>query len=83
MELFFFLLGLLLLAFPIIAVVALVKSIGLGERLFRADSRQSSAQLSDRHRARCRQGRQRQRDLRRRLLLPSRNLSPTPEPDQA
>jgi hypothetical protein len=38
MELFFFLLGLLLLAFPIIAVVALVKSIGLGERLFRAEA---------------------------------------------
>jgi uncharacterized membrane protein len=39
MELFFFLLGLLLLAFPIIAVVALVKSIGLGERLLRAEAR--------------------------------------------
>jgi uncharacterized membrane protein len=39
MELFFFLLGLLLLAFPIIPVVALVKSIGLGERLLRAEAR--------------------------------------------
>jgi uncharacterized membrane protein len=38
-ELFFFLLGLLLLAFPIIAVVALVKSIGLGEQLRRVDAR--------------------------------------------
>jgi uncharacterized membrane protein len=33
METFFVLLGLLVLAFPIIAIVALVKSIGLGERL--------------------------------------------------
>src|ERR1700730_2130411 len=39
MELFFFLLGLLLLAFPIIAIVALVKSIGLGERLRRLEAR--------------------------------------------
>jgi uncharacterized membrane protein len=38
MELFFFLLGLLLLAFPVIAVVALVKSIGLGERLRRLEA---------------------------------------------
>jgi hypothetical protein len=38
MELFFFLLGLLQLAFPVIAVVALVKSIGLGDRLRRIDA---------------------------------------------
>jgi uncharacterized membrane protein len=39
MESFFLLLGLFLLAAPVIAVVALVKSIGFGERLRRADAR--------------------------------------------
>jgi uncharacterized membrane protein len=39
MELFFVLLGLLLLAFPIIAIAALVKSVGLGERLRRLEAR--------------------------------------------
>ena len=38
MNLFFFLLGLSLLAFPIVAVVALVKSVGLGERLRRVEA---------------------------------------------
>ena len=33
MDLFFVLLALLLLAFPIIAIAALVKSVGLGEHL--------------------------------------------------
>jgi uncharacterized membrane protein len=44
MELLFFLLGLLLLAFPIIAVVALVKSIGLAERLRRVETRLAAIQ---------------------------------------
>jgi uncharacterized membrane protein len=39
MDLFFVLLALLLLAFPIIAIAALVKSVGLGERLRRVDAR--------------------------------------------
>jgi len=39
MELFFLLIGLLLLAFPIIAVVALAKSTGLAARLFRVEAR--------------------------------------------
>src|SRR5262249_44327061 len=39
MEGFFILLGLLVLAFPVIAVVALVKSIGAGERLRRIEFR--------------------------------------------
>jgi uncharacterized membrane protein len=39
MEAFFILLGLLLLAFPIIAIVALVKSVGLGDQLRRLDAR--------------------------------------------
>src|SRR5438093_12460725 len=39
MELFFFLLGLLLLAFPIIAITALVKSVGLAEHLRRLEAR--------------------------------------------
>jgi uncharacterized membrane protein len=39
MESFFLLLGLFLLAAPVIAVVALVKSIGFAERLRRADAR--------------------------------------------
>jgi len=39
MELFFVLLGLLLLAFPIIAIAALVKSVGLGEHLRRLEAR--------------------------------------------
>ena len=39
MDLFFVLLALLLLAFPIIAIVALVKSVGLGEHLRRVDAR--------------------------------------------
>src|SRR5260370_571204 len=37
METFFVLLGLLVLAFPIIAIVALVKAIGVGEQLRRVD----------------------------------------------
>jgi hypothetical protein len=37
METFFVLLGLLVLAFPIIAIVALVKAIGLGNQLRRVD----------------------------------------------
>jgi hypothetical protein len=37
METFFVLLGLLVLAFPIIAIVALVKAIGLGDQLRRVD----------------------------------------------
>ena len=44
MELFFFLLGLLLLAFPIIAIIALVKSIGLAERLRRVEARLAAIQ---------------------------------------
>jgi uncharacterized membrane protein len=39
MELFFLLIGLLLLAFPIIAVVGLAKSTGLAARLFRVEAR--------------------------------------------
>jgi uncharacterized membrane protein len=39
MDLFFVLLGLLLLAFPIIAIAALVKSVGLGEHLRRVEAR--------------------------------------------
>jgi uncharacterized membrane protein len=39
MDLFFVLLALLLLAFPIIAIAALVKSVGLGEHLRRVDAR--------------------------------------------
>jgi len=39
MELFFLLLGLLLLAFPIIAIAALVKSVSLGEHLRRVETR--------------------------------------------
>jgi uncharacterized membrane protein len=39
MELFFLLIGLLLLAFPIIAVVALAKSTGLAARLVRVEAR--------------------------------------------
>ena len=39
MDLFFVLLGLLLLAFPIIAITALVKSVGLGEHLRRVEAR--------------------------------------------
>jgi uncharacterized membrane protein len=39
MELIFSLLVLLLLAFPVIAVIALVKSVGLGERLRRLEAR--------------------------------------------
>ena len=39
MELFFLLLGLLLLAFPIIAIVALVTAVGLRDRLRRLDTR--------------------------------------------
>src|SRR6266852_3992445 len=39
MESFFILLGLLLLAFPIVAIVALVKSVGLGDQLRRVDAR--------------------------------------------
>jgi len=39
METFFVLLGLLVLAFPIIAIVALVKAIGLGDQLRRVDVR--------------------------------------------
>jgi uncharacterized membrane protein len=39
MDLFFVILGLLLLAFPIIAIVALVKVVGLGDRLRRLETR--------------------------------------------
>jgi uncharacterized membrane protein len=39
MDLSFFLLEVLLLAFPIVAIVALVKSIGLGDRLRRLEAR--------------------------------------------
>ena len=35
----FVLLGLIVLSFPIVAIVALVKSIGLGDRLFRLEKR--------------------------------------------
>jgi uncharacterized membrane protein len=39
MDLFFVVLGLLVLAFPIMAIVALVKSVGLGEQLRRVETR--------------------------------------------
>src|SRR3954447_6242485 len=39
MDAFFVVLGLLVLAFPIIAIVALVKSVGLGEQLRRVETR--------------------------------------------
>ena len=39
MDLFFVVLALLLLAFPIMAIVALVKSVGLGEQLRRVETR--------------------------------------------
>ena len=39
MDLFFVVLALLVLAFPIIAIVALVKSVGLGEQLRRVETR--------------------------------------------
>jgi hypothetical protein len=43
MELFFVLLGLVLLTFPIIAIAALVKSVGLGEHLRRLEVRLAGA----------------------------------------
>ena len=46
MELFFNLLGLLLLGFPIIAIVALVKSVGLGEHLRRLEARLAAVERS-------------------------------------
>ena len=39
MDAFFVVLALLVLAFPIIAIVALVKSVGLGEQLRRVETR--------------------------------------------
>jgi len=39
MDAFFVVLGLLVLAFPIMAIVALVKSVGLGEQLRRVETR--------------------------------------------
>src|SRR3954453_13538211 len=39
MDAFFVVLALLVLAFPIIAIVALVKSVGLGEQLRRVEAR--------------------------------------------
>jgi uncharacterized membrane protein len=46
MDLFFVLLGLLLLAFPIIAIAALVKSVGLGEHLRRVEARLAALERS-------------------------------------
>ena len=43
MEALFILLVLLLLAFPIIAIVALVKAVGLGDQLRRLDARLAAA----------------------------------------
>ena len=39
MDTFFVLLGLLVLAIPIVAIVALVKAVGLGEQLRHVDAR--------------------------------------------
>src|SRR5262245_66043898 len=46
MDLFFVLLVLLLLAFPIIAIAALVKSVGLGEHLRRVEARLAALERS-------------------------------------
>src|SRR3954471_11669716 len=51
MEGFFFLLGCLLLAFPILAIVALVKTIGLSARLGSIERRMAAMESQQPHRA--------------------------------
>ena len=53
MDVFFVVLGLLVLAFPIMAIVALVKSVGLGEQLRRVETRLAALERAARRARTC------------------------------